>query len=144
MTRLLIAVAGAAALGTGAYVAHRPHVAHHLGAASAAEPGAPVTVSIQGDGDPEVDAWWSNPHTRRFYEAAVAALADGAENVDRAAFQETMEGIARDFAASMGVDPDMMADHLELIPGQIIDIAAEDPSILDSFEDFKRALHGPE
>lgn len=36
-----------------------------------------------------------------------------------------------------------MVDHLELIPGQVVQIVKDDPRVLDSFESFIDAMVGP-
>lgn len=49
----------------------------------------------------------------------------------------------RAFAVSRGMDPDATAEHLKPIPGQMIQIAKDDPHVLDSYGAFVVALFGP-
>ena len=142
-TRTLVALAAAATLAPGAF-AQEEAQAGHAEPAGTPHAGHAVTLSLQGDEDPEIQRWWNNPHMGRAYQYAVMMLADGVENVDREEFQRGSEEISRDFAVSLGYDPEMMVDHLKAIPGQILDLAAEDPSFLDSYDSFKAAMHGPE
>ncbi|MGD2132565.1 MAG: hypothetical protein PVI23_07210 [Maricaulaceae bacterium] len=143
-TRTLAALAAAATLASGAFAQDEHPVGHGLADVTPHAAGQAGSVSMQGDEEPMVQALWSNPHIGRAYQASVMTLADGAESVDRAAFQELMDGIHYDLAVSIGIDPELFVDHVKLIPGQIIDIAAEDPTFLDSFESYKAAVHGPE
>ena len=106
--------------------------------APAPAPSAPTTVDIQGG-----DAWRKDPHMRQFYDAVVAAYAQGPAKVDAAALEKTSFAIFRDFAVSKGMNPDAMQDHLKLIPRQMIQIAKDDPKVLASFDDFLDAIFGP-
>jgi hypothetical protein len=95
--------------------------------------------NLQGD----QAAWMANPNMKRFYQAAIEAFAEGPDKVDAAAFDVTSYAIFRDFARDMGVQPDAMVDHLKAIPRQMVEIAREDPSVLDSYDAFQVALMGP-
>jgi hypothetical protein len=110
--------------------------------APAAKPAAGNTVSLQGAGA-EQSAWINNPHMHAFYEAAKAAFANGPSKVDAAAFEKTSMAIFAEFGKSMGMKPEAMQDHLKLIPGQVVQIAKEDPKVLDSYDNFIEALMGP-
>jgi hypothetical protein len=98
-----------------------------------------VTINIQGDNTD----WWESPFMHQGYGAALQALANGPDRVDRAAFQATFMKLAHAFALSMNMDPKGMQDHLKLIPGQIVDIVRDDPKALDSYENFVLAMRGP-
>jgi hypothetical protein len=121
-----------AALALGATAAAQPH--------GAAAPSGSVTKSLQG-GDEE--NWIKDPHIHAFYDAVVAACAKGAAKADVPALEAKSRTIFHDFAVSKGVDPAAMQDHLKLIPGQIVQIAKEDPTVLDSYDNFIAALFGP-
>ena len=111
--------------------------------APAAKPAAAGnTVSLQGAGA-EQSAWINNPHMHAFYDAAKAAFANGPSRVDAAAFEKTSMAIFAEFGKSMGMKPEAMQDHLKLIPGQVVQIAKEDPHVLDSYDNFIEALMGP-
>ena len=109
-----------------------------LASAPAAE-APPATVSMQGD----QASWISDPHTHAFYALAVAAFANGPAKVDRAKFQSDAFAIFRDFGKSRGMKPEAMVDHLKLIPGQVVQIATEDPKVLASYDNFVVAIFGP-
>ena len=126
---------GAGLVGSGCGVAQTPPHGH----ASPEAVSGDVTVDIQGDSS----AWWSNPYNYAFYGVAVAAFANGPDNVDQAALEKAFMQVARDFAVEMGLDPAMMQDHLRLIPGQLIEIIRDDPSVLDNYENLMTALRGP-
>ncbi|MGD2132566.1 MAG: hypothetical protein PVI23_07215 [Maricaulaceae bacterium] len=143
-TRTLAALAAAATLAPAAFAQEEPPASHAEADGASHAAGNAVTMSLQGEEDPEMQAWWNNPHMGRAYQFAVMTFEDGVENVDEAEFREASEGIIRDFAVSLGYDPDMMVDHMRLIPGQVLDLAAEDPSFLDSYESFKAAMFGPD
>lgn len=112
----------------------------HGSEAHAAQPEATATVNMQGN---DAAAWAADPNMHRFYEAARTAFADGAANVDVSAFEATSRAIFHDFAVSRKADPAAMQDHLKAIPRQVVDIATEDPKVLDSYEAFTVALMGP-
>ena len=108
--------------------------------ASATEPDkGSSTVSMQGG----EDAWIKDPHMHQFYALTVAAFADGPKAVDKARYEADAVAIFRDFGRSTGVGADAMADHLKLIPDQVIQIATEDPKVLASYDNFIAALLGP-
>jgi hypothetical protein len=114
-----------------------------LAAAALAEGPAPaphaVTRNLQGDA-----GWRTDPHIRVLYDASVQAFAGGPAHVDRGAFEARCNQIFADFAKAHGVPPEAMQDHLKLIPGQIIQIATEDPQMLASYDNFVAAIFGPE
>ena len=102
-------------------------------------PAGDRTVDLQGD----ANSFMNNPHIRDFYALSVATLRPGAPPVDVKAYEEKSFAIFRALGASRGGSPEAMQDHLKLIPRQVIQIAKEDPTVLDSFENFKVALVGP-
>lgn len=127
----LAATAAILALATAAQA--QPH-----GAAPAAAPQG-RTVDLQGD----PRGFMNNPHVHAFYDLSVATLRPGAPKVDVKAYEEKSFAIFRAMGASMGGSPEAMQDHLKLIPRQVIQIAKDDPKVLDSFETFTEALIGP-
>lgn len=112
----------------------------HGSEAHAAQPEAVATINLQGN---EAASWMADPNMHRFYDAARAAFAGGAANVDVPAFEATSRAIFHDFALSRKADPAAMQDHLKAIPRQVVEIATEDPKVLDSYEAFTVALMGP-
>jgi len=128
MIRLLLAGLAAAALASAAFAQHAP-----------AAP-APQTKSLQGD----QSAWRNDPHWRAYYEMTRQTFAAGPDKVDEAAYQAKSYALFRDFAAAHGMKPEMMVEHLKLIPGQVVKIVREDPTVLASYDSFADATFGPQ
>jgi hypothetical protein len=105
-----------------------------------AAPAAPAAASLQGD----QASWIADPHMHAFYELTVQAFAQGPAKLDEAAYTQKAYAIFRAFAVSRGVPPEHMVDHLKLIPGQVVQIAREDPEVLKSYENFAAAIFGPQ
>jgi hypothetical protein len=103
-------------------------------------PPSAKTQSMQGD----QQAWINDPHIHAFYDAVVAASAHGAAKVDVPALETKSRAIFRAFAVSKGMDPKGMEDHLAAIPRQVVEIAKEDPHVLDSYDNFVAAVFGPQ
>ncbi|HEV2531159.1 hypothetical protein [Phenylobacterium sp.] len=134
MIRPLLAGLAATALATAA-LAQGP--AQDAKPAAAA---APQTRSLQGD----QSAWMNDPHWRAYYELTRQAFANGPAKVDEAAYQAKAFAIFRDFGVARGVPPEHMVDHLKLIPGQVVKIVREDPTVLASYDNFIAATFGPQ
>jgi hypothetical protein len=77
-----------------------------------------------------------------FYALSVEMLR-AARRVDAAAYEERSYAIFREFAKSLGGDPEAMIDHLNAIPREMVGIVAADAKVLDSYENFLVALRGP-
>jgi hypothetical protein len=117
-----------------------------LGSSAIAHPAAPEaaagkTVTLQGN---DAQAWIDDPHIHAFYDMAVAAFAQGPAKVDVAGFEKKSFAIFREFGVSKGMSGEAMQDHLKLIPRQVVQIAKEDPKVLDSYANFVAAVFGPE
>ena len=113
-----------------------------LGSAAVAQaPAPPAAHNLQGN---DAEAWINDPHMHAFYEATKAAFAGGPAKVDQAKFETDSREIFRQFALSRGMDPALMQDHLKLIPGQVVQIAKEDPQVLASYDNFVAAVFGPQ
>lgn len=97
------------------------------------------TQSLQGD----VKSFMYNDHMRAFYALAVETMKDGADEAEIAAFEKKSYVIFGQFAASRGMKPEAMIDHLKAIPRQVISIAKEDPQALATFDNFVAAMVGP-
>jgi hypothetical protein len=113
-----------------------PTFCHHGQAAAQTET---VTLDAQGGDYPE---WFQNPHMVEFYALSVEMLR-AARSVDATAYEQRSYAIFRAFAESLGADPDGMIDHLKAIPREMVSIVADDPKVLDSYENFLVALRGP-
>jgi hypothetical protein len=99
-----------------------------------------ITLDAQGGDYPE---WFENPHMVEFYALSVEMLRAAADRVDAAAYEQRSYAIFREFAQSLGANPDGMIDHLKAIPREMVGIVADDPKVLDSYESFLVALRGP-
>lgn len=128
--RLVVGAAGALA------VALAAHAQPAAAAPSDPAPGA----GMQGD----QQSWIKDPHIHAFYALSVQAFAQGPGKVDEAAFTKKSYALFREFAVSRGASPDAMVEHLKLIPGQVVQIAKEDPEVLKSYDNFVAALFGPQ
>lgn len=122
----------AATLGLG----HCSASAQHGG--GGAQPAETVTLNAQGGDYAE---FFENPHMREFYGLSAAMLR--ASPVDVAAYEQRSYAIFRALAASLGWSPEGLVDHLKNIPRELVGIAKDDPTVLDSFENFLVALRGP-
>jgi hypothetical protein len=100
-------------------------------------------ASLDLQGSKEQQAWRDNPHIHAFYDLSVATFAKGPANVDVTSFEQKAFGLFRAMATSAGGDPDAMQDHLKLIPRQVVQIVKEDPTVLDSYDNFMDAMMGP-
>jgi hypothetical protein len=101
----------------------------------------PASANLQGN---DQQSWINDPHMHAFYDLSVKALAQGPGHVDKVKFESDARDIFRAFAVARGVKPEMMLEHLKLIPGQVIDIATSDPKALASYDNFVVALFGPQ
>lgn len=101
---------------------------------------ASSTADMQGG----QQSWINDPHTHQLYALTVAAFANGPAAVDKAKYKSDAMTIFRDFGRARGVGAEAMADHLKLIPDQMIQIATEDPKVLASYDAFVAALFGPQ
>lgn len=107
--------------------------------------GAPQAPSGQTQTlQPGADQWMANPNMRAYYEATKAAFANGPDKVDVAAYEAKSKEIFIAFADSMKADRKLMLDHLKDIPKQMVQIVKDDPKTLDSYENFRIALVGPQ
>jgi hypothetical protein len=121
-------------------------VAAMAAGAAVAHPGpgdtAPASTSTSMQGDQS--SWINDPHMHAFYDLTVAAFAQGPAKVDQARFEHDAQAIFHDFAVARHIDPAMMQDHLKLIPGQVVQIAKDDPKVLQSYQAFVVATFGPQ
>ncbi|MEQ1780816.1 MAG: hypothetical protein ABMA14_05615 [Hyphomonadaceae bacterium] len=123
-----------------AFAQHDLHALHKQAHQEAAPVSQGETVSLQGD----QSAWIKSPEIHSFYDLSVASLGKGAPKLDFEAYRDKSYAIYRTFAASMGVNPDAMVEHLKDIPRQMVGIVKDDPKVLDSYEAFTVALMGPQ
>lgn len=116
----------------------------HVYPAFAQHGAAPVhggaTINLQArQGDTPMDT----PQAHELYGLSVMAFAHGPDNIDFETYEAQSFEIVRVMAGTMGLEPEGLVDHVQDIPRQIVGIVRDDPSVLDSFEDFRRALQGP-
>ena len=119
-----------------AFAQHGLHALHEQ--AAPAQQGE--TVNLQGD----QSAWINSPHIHTFFDLTKARLGKGTATLDFEDYRDKSYAIFRAFAASMGVKPDTMVEHLKDIPRQMVGIVKDDPKVLDSYEAFTVALMGPQ
>lgn len=110
----------------------------HAGAASAA---GPAGMNLQGN---DTAAFFADPNAHAFYDLTVKTFAKGPKAVDFPAYQQQSYAIFRALGASRGVPPAAMQDHLKLIPGQMVKIVTEDPTVLKDYDSFIVAMVGPQ
>jgi len=89
-------------------------------------------------------SWIRDPHMHAFYDLTVRAFARGPDKVDEGRFHDDAMALFRDFAVSRHIPPAAMEDHLKLIPGQVVQIARDDPKVLQSYDAFVAAVFGPQ
>lgn len=102
---------------------------------------APSSANLQGN---DSDAWKRSRHMHDFYDLTKTSLGHGpvsAADVD--AYEQKAYAIFRAFGDANGGHGAAMQDHLKLIPRQAVQIAKEDPSVLDSYDKFWEAMVGP-
>lgn len=103
-------------------------------------PPGQAAINLQGN---DTAAFMANPNIRAFYDLSVKALANGPDKVNFPVYREQSYALFRAMGVSMGVGPAAMQDHLKDIPGQVVQIVREDPTVLKDFDAFKVALVGP-
>ena len=98
------------------------------------------SMNLQGN---DTEAFFANPNSHAFYDLTVKTFAKGPKGVNFAVYQNQSFALFRALGTSMGVPPAAMQDHLKLIPGQMLQIVSEDPSVLKSYDSFVEAMIGP-
>jgi hypothetical protein len=105
---------------------------------------APKAYDFRDGTDAEMQAWINDPNVHAFYQMAVEAFAKGVDHLDRPAYEKHCHEIFRAIALSRNIKPEALEDHLKLIPDQIVQMVARDPSTLASYDNFIVALFGPQ
>jgi len=149
-TAIIITVAGMS-LAAIAYLLHRPDLdggamSHTFMALqgqsadnSADTSSGPVTVSMaQNDFDLCRDDFYIG-----FYELTSALYANREEAVTVAELENTMFSYIRSYPALSEAEAEAWVEHIDLIPGQLVDIIAEDPAVIESCANYSVALVGP-
>lgn len=106
----------------------------------AAAPPAPTTFDMRESDE----SWVNDPQVHEFYRLTVAAFANGAQRVDRSAYDTRSRAIFRALATARHMSPADFEQHAAAIPGQMIDIVSRDPRTLDTYASFVVALFGPQ
>jgi hypothetical protein len=88
-------------------------------------------------------SWAKDPHMHAFYDATVVAFARGPAQVDFPAYEAKCFAIFRDFGAAHGMDAAKIYEGTKLLPRQVVQIVKEDPSVLESYDNFVAATAGP-
>lgn len=134
-SELVCAVVVAALMAGGCHDGPGLHGGHR-----APPPGGEATMTLQ----PGAAEWKASPQLQEYYEATKAAFANGPDAVDIGAYEVRSREIFIALADATGASREEMLDHLKDIPGQVVRIVREDPSVLDSYEAFWVALAGPD
>ena len=104
----------------------------------AAEKGA-VTVSMaQNDFDLCDEDFYVG-----FYEVTRSVYAANAGAVSVAELESATFNYIRNYPAMSDAEAEAWVEHIDLIPGQLVDIIAEDPEVIESCANFSVALVGP-
>jgi hypothetical protein len=106
-----------------------------------AAPAATTTANLQGA---DSEAWKRASHMHAFYDLSKATLGHGPVSpAEVDAYEQRAYAIFRDFGTANGGNGAAMQDHLKLIPRQVVQIARDDPHVLDSYDRFWEAMVGP-
>ena len=130
----------ALALALAAMIAAAPAAGAFAQTPSGPPPSSQQTFDMRDD----ASGWINDPHVHDFYKMCVEAFANGADHLDRAAYEKRFRDIFTDFAIAHHIPPDKMLDHVKRIPGEMIMIVRRDPKALDSYDNFVVALFGPQ
>lgn len=149
-TAIIITVAGLS-LAALAYLLHRPDLdggavshtfmaLHAQSADTAVEASTgPVTVSMaQNDFDLCRDDFYIG-----FYELTSALYASRGKGVTVPELETNMFDYIRNYPTLSDAEAEGWVEHIALIPGQLVDIIAEDPAVIESCANFSVALVGP-
>jgi hypothetical protein len=99
----------------------------------------PTTVSLQGGPIPTC----RDDLVRGFYQITVDAFSNGVERVDLSKYEAASFAYFRTTPNTMGLNSEQLVDHLKDIPRQLVQIAKDDPKVIESCENFILALAGP-
>lgn len=80
---------------------------------------------------------------RIFYDTTVEAFAH-CPDVDVDAYEAKSFAIFRKFGPTIGVGEEAMVSNLKLIPRQMVAIVKEDPTVLESYDNFWTAVARPD
>ena len=78
-----------------------------------------------------------------FYEVTRSVYAANAGAVSVAELESATFNYIRNYPAMSDAEAEAWVEHIDLIPGQLVDIIAEDPEVIDSCANFSVALVGP-
>lgn len=101
-------------------------------------PDAPVTLSMRQNDF----ALCGQPFYDDAYALTAEIFAGGAENVSLEEFERQLFALVRS-SEEFENDPEAFVEHIQDIPRQLIEIIDEDPTVVDSCENFSVALVGP-
>lgn len=99
----------------------------------------PVTISMaQNDFDLCQDAFYIG-----FYELTSALYDRDGEGVTVSELETKMFEYLRSYPTLSDAEAEAWVEHIALIPGQLVDIIAEDSAVIESCANFSVALVGP-
>ncbi len=130
----------------GLVIAHAPITGHFSGNDSFA--------ALHGSGEGAVPssamslmqtdtALCDQPYFIEVYELSVSYAAVGSENMQAEEFADILFTHARESGYFTAEEAESWIEHIEAIPGQLVDIYREDPTVLDNCYNFQVAAVGP-
>ena len=78
-----------------------------------------------------------------FYEVTRGVYAANAGDVSVAELENATFNYIRNYPSMSDAEAEAWVEHIDLIPGQLVDIIAEDPGVIESCANFSVALVGP-
>lgn len=99
-----------------------------------------VTISFAQNDDFNL---CSDPFFAGIFEVIQETYTVGVENVSTEALTERMWAHIRARPEMTPEEAEGWIEHLQLIPGQLIDIAREDPAVIENCANFSVAMVGP-
>jgi len=83
------------------------------------------------------------PYFVEVYEISASFFSAGAENIQADEFADLLFGHARDSGYFSEQEAEAWISHIKDIPGQVVEIFREDPTVLDNCYNFQVAAVGP-
>lgn len=83
------------------------------------------------------------PYFAELYDLNVAYFASKADNIDAVEFADVIFDHARQSGHFSPQEAEAWIEHIELIPGQLVEIIEEDPTVLENCYNWQVAAVGP-
>ncbi len=85
----------------------------------------------------------NDPFFEGIYEVIVETYADGVDNVTEEGLSGAIFGFIRNWTPLSVEEREGWVAHIQLIPGQLIEIVREDPAVVANCDNFSVAILGP-